>query len=141
MKKIDAQIRISKVWFICGPIIFIVFLILQISGRFGKDSADAWQWLISQVLPTLTLISSVFIILSKAKKDGGELTTPYFFRLAFYGSIFFFVCLFGVVLSIPLGEIIDPEKSSYEFLDSMTIPLSAVLSIVTALVGIFFAKE
>lgn len=65
MKTIDfekAKQRIALVWFILSPVIIILVLLLEINGKFTSKSSEAWGWLFSNILPTLTLMLSVFFL-------------------------------------------------------------------------------
>lgn len=139
ISKFDGQKKISNLWFLSSFLIILLFLAFTLTDRFGEQTKDAWQWILQQLIPSLTLIISVFFNSSKQDKNQKRIKL-YYFRLTFYLSLGYFVLLFFTVFSLPVA-IEFSKRSGYEFLQLSSVYLIPYLGVVMASMGMFFTKE
>ena len=137
--KYTAQKRICTIWFIASFIIIILFVIFSITDRFGEQGGDAWQWILQQILPILTLIAGVFVNTSR-RRIAERKVKKFYFKLAVWTSVGYFVLLAITILGMPFAYIYA-ELGGYDFLKQSSVYLIPVLAIVTTILGIFFTIE
>lgn len=139
INKFEAQKKLSYLWFIASAFLILIFVLFSINGKFNSDNKDAWQWLLQQITPILSLITAAFL------SDSRDISAPkkikkHYFVLTFSSSIVYFFILIVTVFSLTWSMSIN-NISAYEHLHSSSVYLIPILGVVTALLGIFFAKE
>jgi Ni/Fe-hydrogenase subunit HybB-like protein len=137
--KFKAQKRISTLWFILSFILILLFVIFTFTNRFEANTADAWQWLMQQLIPSLTLFIGVFVSASQEKLQEIKVRA-FFYKLTFGLSIAYFFLLILTLLAIPYA-VLALEKTVYEYLQLSSTYLIPVLGLVTASLGMFFSRE
>ena len=130
-----AKQRIALVWFILSPVIIILVLLLEINGKFTSKSSEAWGWLFSNILPTLTLMLSVFFYDSRNNKPSFEINR-FYFNLAMGSSLFYLALLFAVILGNPFTGL-----AMVPWMQKSTIILGPIQSIAAGAIGIFFLNR
>ncbi|MGM0409031.1 MAG: hypothetical protein ACQERU_13705 [Bacteroidota bacterium] len=139
MNKFKAQRRIASLWFILSFFLILLFVLFTFTNRFDKNSEDAWQWLLQQLIPSLTLFIGVFVAASQEKLKDIKVSS-FYFKLTYYLSIGYFFLMILTILAIPYA-VLNLDKTVYEYLQSSSSYLIPVLGLVTASLGIFFSKE
>ena len=137
--KFEAQKKISTLWFILSFFLILLFVIFTFTNRFEENVGDAWQWLLQQLIPTLTLFIGVFVAASQEKLKNIKVNS-FYFKLTYNLSIAYFFLLILTILAIPYA-VLALEKTVYEYLQLSSTYLIPVLGLVTASIGIFFSKE
>ena len=139
INKFKAQRRIASLWFVLSFILILLFVLFTFTNRFDKNTGDAWQWLLQQLIPSLTLFIGVFVAASQEKLKDIKVRS-FYFKLTYYLSIAYFFLLFLTILATPYA-VLALEKTVYEYLQLSSTYLIPVLGLVTASLGIFFSKE
>ena len=139
MNKFAAQRRLSILWFINAGVIALIFIFFTIVSRFGDKASDGWQWYSQTVIPTLTLMIGTFTASVSQTKSNLEIDR-FYFRLAYYVSIFYFIVLYATILSAPLAFNLT-ETSLVELLNNSKIYLNIIQGVVTFSLGLFFTKN
>jgi hypothetical protein len=139
INKFLAQKKMCALWFIYSFVIILIFVTFTITNRFNVHTSDAWQWLLQQIVPVLTLMVGVFVNSSHNNSDTRKIK-KFYFRLAIFLSLGYLVLLTLTILSIPFAYKFT-SMSAYDFLKRCTVYLIPFLGIATASLGIFFTKE
>jgi len=134
-----AQKRISRLWLISSFIIILMFVIFSITSRFGNKEEDAWQWLLQQLIPILTLIISTFVNSSQTEETEKKVKL-FHFKIAFYLSLGYFLLLIITIFSMPFAAKYS-QISGYDLLKKSSLYLLPFLGLVTAALGMFFSKD
>ena len=127
--------RIATLWFIASGVLFIIFLLQTILGHYGKDTNEAWSWLFPNILPTLSLMTSVFIIDVRSKGLKIEKVDRFVFNLTMTLSAVYLLVLLILILSQPFSSL-----QPLEHLKKNSFPLGFFQGLVTATLGVFFVK-
>jgi hypothetical protein len=92
------QRHLAFLWLTGSGVVFVVVLIQSLAGLFGSQVGDVWNWLLPNVVPTVsiiigTLAAGAFQVRSAATVD------RFVFRVAVALSFFYLVLLLGTILS------------------------------------------
>ena len=131
-----AQKRLAILWFIAAALIFIIMLHFTFSGDKLKDHVnEAWGWVFPNLLPTLSLIITIFVVDIQSKSRANPSVERFYFTLVFGISIFYLAVLLWILLQPnPNPGIIGRMKQSSIFLG----PLQGIVG---AAIGMFFIKR
>ena len=103
MRVTAAKRWLGGTWLLGFSVLFLVFLLQTLGGRFRNDEVDllkeAWAWFLAGVMPTSMLIVGVFIT-DLTKRATRKEVPRFYFALALGLSLFYFV-LFGVTFAAP----------------------------------------
>jgi hypothetical protein len=133
-----AQKRLCVLWFVLSFFMILLFVLFTVTNKFGTQTSDAWQWILQQILPVLTLITGVFVNTSR-QSTGIKNIRKFYYRLCMLLSSGYFFFLIITILAIPFAYQYA-SKSGYDFLKTSSLYLLPLLAIVTASLGIFFTK-
>ena len=139
INKFKAQRRIASIWFILSFILFLLFVLFTFTNRFDENSVDAWQWLLQQLIPSLTLFIGVFVATYQKKLEDVKVNS-FYYKLTYYLPIGYFFLMILTILAIPYA-VLNLNKTVYEYLQLSSTWLIPVLGLVTASLGIFFSME
>lgn len=134
-----AQKRIATLWFLSSLIIFFVFFLQTVFGKFENNIKEAWGWLLPLVLPNLTLMLSIFFSdLHQQKKSEYNLfeTDIFFYRLTLGISFFYLGTILLIILLQPLST-----KSIFQLMSDSSIFLGPIQAIVSGSIGLFFINR
>ncbi|AXG74620.1 hypothetical protein DVK85_10385 [Flavobacterium arcticum] len=131
-----AKKRIAIVWFIFAATIFALLFIQTINGKFENKVSEAWGWFCQNILPTLSLIISVFIFDNTANKENNQTVDKFHFNIAFFISIFYLLVVISVILTQPFSK-----TSTIAWLQQSNIYLAPLQGIATGAIGIFFIRK
>ena len=98
MKGISIQTgrrRLLILWVAFCTALFALLMVQSIGGVYGSEVSDVWAWFLPAVVPTLSLMISLFV--SNSGRSANEFVAILIFYMAFWGS---FIYLLAV--SIPL---------------------------------------
>ncbi|XZF16608.1 hypothetical protein ACTHGU_10770 [Chitinophagaceae bacterium MMS25-I14] len=131
-----AQKRLSVTWFIVSALLFLFVLMQSLFGKFENDDKLAWGWLMTAILPTLSLMISVFVADINGNPNDDHEVDSFYYRLCMGISAAYFILLWIVLLLEPLTSqtIIDIMKGS-------SLYLGPVQGLVSAAIGLFFYKK
>jgi hypothetical protein len=137
--KIDyllAKKNLATLWFVLVGLVFILMFIQTLSGKFEDNVNEAWGWLFPTVLPTLSLILTVFVFDIRNTQKQVLKVDRFYFRLVFSLSLFYMILILSILLLQPFfGQpIISLMKGS-------NIYLGPIQAIITGAMGLFFIKK
>lgn len=127
---------LSVLWFLlCGAMFLLLFLYDIRNTPYGEQTKEVWSWLLPNIVPTLTLMISVFVM--EAQGQAAEAATPgvLLFRLAFALSLFYLATLLVLVVYGNFAD--DPLRK----LQASGVYLGPFQGLVTAALGAFFIKK
>ena len=56
----ECRKKLALVWFLFGGFLVLLVIGQSLAGKFGEHLRDVWRWFLPTLLPTLSLIVSVF---------------------------------------------------------------------------------
>jgi hypothetical protein len=129
--------RLAIVWFSGSAVLFFLFLFMFVMApaKFGSAS-EAWGWLLPTFMPTLSLITGVFVMDIRGATNPEKKVDSFLYRLALVLSI---VYLFVVLLSIILHPY--SELMAIHFLNESNLWIAPLQGLVGAFLGAFFVKK
>ena len=151
MKKISftvAQRKLLIQWIVFSAVIFIIYFVQTLTGRYTNYESDVWEWLFKFITPPLSLMIGVLISQMAGKPSDAE-TDLFYFRLAQGMSYFFLAILFLSAFLIPLIHlqqnrnlaVTDEQKSILVALKSYNAFLIPLQGLATLTLGLFFTKK
>ena len=137
--KIDyflAKKNLATLWFVLVGLVFLLMFFQTLNGKFEKNVNEAWGWLFPTVLPTLSLILTVFVFDMRNTQKQVVKVDRFYFRLVFSLSLFYMIIILLILLSQPFtGQpIITLMKDS-------NIYLGPIQAIISGAMGLFFVKK
>lgn len=132
--------KLSILWFSLGAVLFMIYFIQTIAGKFDDKVGDAWTWLLNNTIPTLSLIVGSYVADTSSENINSRIVDKFFFNLSYYLSMFYLSIILLLVISSPITQsisgstIIELQKKTSYFLT----PLQGLIS--TA-IGAFFIKQ
>ena len=128
--------QLAIVWFLVAVVLGAVMMVQSVLGHYGDKSGDAWSWLLPNLLPTLSLMISVFAADAIAGDAGaGRTIDSFIFRLTFAVSV---VYLGGVAASIFLSPL--STEGPIALMKTSNLWLGPMQGLTAASLGIFFVK-
>jgi len=151
MRTIDFNVARKKLlmqWIIFSAVIFIIYLIQTLTGRYENYESEIWEWLLKFIIPSLSLMIGV-LISHMSSQQSDETTDLFYFRLAQAISYFFLVMLLLSAFIIPIIHlqqnrnlsITDQQKTIEEAMKSYNIFLLPLQGLATLTLGLFFTKK
>jgi hypothetical protein len=137
MQLAKARKRLATLWFILSALIFTIFIFVTNVQVLPAGESDAWGWFLPTILPSLTLMLSVFVAQTLGGDDDEKVIDGFVFKLAFCVSLFYLLILLYVLLSYSRQE--DGDLLSYY--KKYNTMLAALQSFVSACLGIFFTNH
>jgi hypothetical protein len=146
-----AQKKLVVHWCVSAALIFVIFFIQTLTGRFEGSAGEVWKWLFQFILPPLSLMIGVLInqLSSQGTSKNVDL---FYFRLALGISYFFLILLLFSSFLVPfmyqsahsntlITEITEETKKtivdSFNSYNSFLLP---VQGFTTLALGLFFTK-
>ncbi|MDB5008520.1 MAG: hypothetical protein JWP45_2913 [Mucilaginibacter sp.] len=139
MNKFKAQQGLTIVWFINGGIIITILVLLSLSGRFGAQSNIAWTWVSENIIPTFTLIIGTFTA-SLTQRNNQDLIDKFFYRLALFSSLFYFLILYIILIFGPAAAA-NNGQSFADVLSNSKVFLNVIQGSVSFVLGLFFIRK
>lgn len=142
----EARSRLALVWFPLSGVIFLLLVIQTFTGAFGTSEQAAWSWALPNFLPTLALMGSVFAATAMEAEDKeGMVVRIFFFRLALYLSIFYFLILFIILLAPVVMQGATGSGATAEArlaaMERSNIFLAPLQSFVVGVIGVLFIMK
>lgn len=132
----SAKKKLATLWFVSSGIIFLIMLTQTISGKFDNHLGDAWGWFIQSLMPTLSLVCTIFAFDTEDVPTSVRIVDPFHFRAAFSVSLFYLIVLLVVILAIGITKtpwVLWLKQSSHY--------LAVFQGILSVAVGMFFIKK
>ena len=134
MKK--CKFRLATLWFSASGFLFFIMLFQTIFGRYGSHANEAWGWLLPTILPTLSLIISVFVIDYSGKGHEIRNVDSFIFKLTFILSSVYLIVVALTIFSQPFSSVMP-----LELMKQSNLWLGPFQGLVSASIGIFFFKK
>ena len=129
---------LALIWIIGALGLFCVIFLSSINGPLSTDPAAGWQWLLPNIMPTLSLIaSSYFVPDLKLVKVGGSRSLAQFFQFAVALSVFY---LFAILATIGAWAFRE-SGSLIDWLLLSNFWLGPLQGLTAAVIGIFFVQK
>lgn len=140
--------RLIRLWMALSALVFLLFFVQTLIGRFEHHEKDAWHWLFQFITPAFTLIIGVMVAHSRPTRAREDEIEEFYFQLSFYLSGFFLLVLLSAAVVVPIihsrqnyGVDILNQKDmvqAFKTYDNFTLPLQglAMLSL-----GLFFTRR
>jgi hypothetical protein len=127
-----AKKRLAILWFLLSGFI-ILLMIYLVNGKLVDFSNKAWNWLLPNIFPTLTLILTVFVTdFQNSRNENGKQVKKFYFRLSFYLSLVYLSIIIGILLSPIWGYNI------LKVIEGSNLYLGPIQGLVAASLGFFF---
>ncbi|MEM8802641.1 MAG: hypothetical protein AAGF55_08900 [Pseudomonadota bacterium] len=139
----QARRKLALVWFPLSGAIFLLMVLQTFSGAFADQEQRAWGWALPNFLPTLALMASVFSSQAIDPEDKTiSMVKTFFFRMAFWISIFYFLILFIVILAPVVMQMSGQDAATPETrltaMSRSNIFLGPLQSLVVGIIGALF---
>ena len=128
--------KLAFLWFTGSGILFLVVILQTMFGRFGKQSGEAWSWLLPTIIPALSLMLGVFVIDALGKGIERKTVDRFLFRLTYSLSAVYLVLIALTIFIRPFTSF-----SPIELMKQSNFWLGPLQGIVTASLGVFFVKK
>lgn len=147
-----AQNRLVAQWCIFSGVIFVIYFVQTLTGKFEGQVSDVWEWLMQFIIPPLTLMIGVLISKMSSQSTDKE-TNLFYFRLASGISYFFLILLLLSSVLVPLihqsqnsailvTEITEENQitiiEAFKYYNIFLIPIQGITTLV---LGLFFTKS
>jgi len=133
--KIEAQKKITTLWFTVVGLIFIFLLSKSIIDH-AMDVVLYWGWFFPLTLPIISLISSVLVLQANAVPSLTGNVSTFVYRLTLFTSFFYLL-----IVSLTLIASFFVSGFPDELLSKSGLWLGPIQGIAGAFIGIFFFKE
>ena len=130
-----ARRRLAVIWFAGAGALFLILFLQSVFGLYGDRLDEAWRWFLPNVLPTLTLMVSVFVAEVRSGEPASRETDRFFYRLALTLSVAY---LAVVALTLLLSRV-----SAYpplELLSLSNLWLGPLQGVAGGALGAFFVR-
>lgn len=135
------KIIISALWWVSGLTIIAVFLWLTSNpANFGKYGGEALDWLLPQLIPTMTLTGAVAYAQGQAKWTEPPRQVRFAFLLTCTVSVFYILLVIGDIAHALLGTV-ETERGAVDALNDWNKILSVFQGLAASAIGIFFVKS
>ena len=132
---VKARKRLTILWFLGAGLIFLTLLLQTFLDRYGENVVDVWGWFFPTVLPTLSLIISVFVMDTLGRGIKISTVDKFFFWLSFTLSLFYLFSVFSVIFMEPFSRL-----SAFTIMNQSNLWLGPFQGLVSASLGAFFIQ-
>ncbi|MCX6303549.1 MAG: hypothetical protein NT040_01135 [Bacteroidetes bacterium] len=150
MKKISynlARRKLLMLWLIMAAVIFLIFFIQSILGKYTTHVPEVWEWLFHLLTPPLSLM--IGILIAQLMSSAADFETDlFYFRLSQGISWFFLVVLLLSAILVPVIHLQqnmsldkEHEKSIMEAFNTYNNFLLPLQGLSTLALGLFFTKK
>jgi len=130
------QTRLMAVW-VVGCIILLLVAWLQIVfGHYGENGRDVIEWLLSSIIPILSLVTGVWGNNALKKVKNAEKVSKGIYRAVLAVSVFYLIFL-GLIFAIQ-PMVARPPLEVVKDSSLIVAPLQGVMC---AFIGIFFTQN
>ncbi len=127
--------NLSTLWFLSAGILFFILIMQSILGHYGEQYREAWEWLLPNIIPTLSLIISVLVMDALGKSVKTESIDSYMFKFTFSLSLIYLLTILITILLQPFSTI-----SPIELMKRSILWLGPFQGLVSASIVAFFVK-
>lgn len=131
-----AQKKIALLWFVfCGVIFLLLFLQTNLD-KFEEHTNEIWNWILPNLVPTLSLILSVFIAEQNKKPYIKKYVSMFYYRLVYGVSLVYLSTIFLLIILNPLFE-----KTFLEMIKESVYYLMPFQGLIGLTLGYFFSSS
>lgn len=133
----QCKARLALVWFLGAGLLFALIFAQTIGGRYADRVDEVWNWLLPNMMPTLSLITGVLVIDSRNQDSQERTMNPFLFKLTFWFSICYIATILLTIVLWPFSTEPDPLA----FLQHSSLWLGPFQGLVSGLMGAFFIQK
>jgi hypothetical protein len=119
-------------------VLFVLFILMSVSGPLQGDPQQAWSWFLPSCVPTLSLVIGVYVTESRQTPGEDRQLDPFLFQVAAGVSIFYLAVILFTLLLMPLAA--APDKSA-AYLKMANLWVAPVQGLAAAALGAFFVRQ
>lgn len=131
-----ARAILAVLWLAGGAIVFLTILIQTFGGVYGDKYVDAWGWFLPTIMPTASLIISVFVAESFVKTDEAKPVQTVFFGITFAITLLYLIVVAATLFAAPISSI-----TPLSLMKNSHLWLAPLQSLVSATMGAFFVSN
>ena len=138
-----ARSRLAMIWFPLSGLLFLLMVVQTNTGGFGTSEQAAWGWALPNFLPTLALMGSALAANAMEPTESRKsIVRLFFFRLAFWLSLFYFLILFIIILAPAISQVVTGVAATPEArlsaMERSNIFLGPLQGFVVGVIGALF---
>ena len=129
---------LALVWFAGGAMLFALVFLMSVRGALAADPAAGWQWMLPNIMPTLTLIASSYMLpVPGGAADRPRPVVAQFFRIALGLSVFYLLAVLATMAVWPLRD----SGRLADWLSLSNLWLGPLQGLAVAAIGVFFVRQ
>ena len=128
--------RLAVLWFSGAGLVFTVVFLQTIFGKYGDHADEAWSWLLPGIMPTLSLMISIFAADVLGKGISVKQADRFIFWLCFWLSLAYLIILNLTILLSPFSA-----SAPLTLMRDSNLWLGPFQGLVSASIGIFFITK
>jgi len=128
--------KLAKLWFCGAGFLFLILFIQTFMNHYGEDVNEAWGWMVTNVIPTLSLIIGVLAADALDKRAKTDIVDTFLFKLTFGLSLIYLLAIVFHVLFQPFSPT-EPLK----MMRMSNLWLGPFQGLVSASLGVFFVSK
>ncbi len=132
--------KLAIMWLSVSAFLFIMLIIQTIFGKYGVKDSEAWAWLLQTIMPSLSLIMSVFVIDAISDNDDEKLVDSFFYRLSYTLSFTYLALVVFTILAQPFAFTFG-NMSALEMMKKSGLWLGPLQGLVGGALAMFFIKS
>ena len=136
---VNARRTLATVWFCGAFFLFGIVLLQTVLGKYGARYDEVWGWLLPTVVPTLSLITGVFVATARTKPDHSTTVDRYVHRLSLGLSLTYLLVVAMTILLSPFAHLYG-NITPLELLRNSNLWLGPFQGLVTAALGAIFVR-
>jgi hypothetical protein len=131
-----AKKKIATLWFSYALVLFLIIFFQSIMGKFEDKNQIAWGWFLSNVMPSLSLMLSIFLADVRNQNNDDTEIDRFYYRLTMGLSILYLTLLILILLMQPLIA-----KPIITLMNESSIYLGPFQGLVSGSLGLFFIQK
>lgn len=131
--------RLVVLWFIGSGFMFLILFLQAVFGKYGDYMRESWEWFLPTVMPSLSLMLSVFIMDALNKGMKTKSVDQFLFWLTFSLSSSYLLIVALTMLLLPF-VLVKPQEI-IAFLKQSNLWLGPFQGLVSASIGAFFVQK
>lgn len=136
----QSQKKLSLLWLSISGLLFILFFLQTVFGRYQNQETEAWSWLMPTILPTLSLIVSSLVTEMQQQQSTKRKCSRFLFHLTFGMSGFYLLTVIATVMIAPIA-IQYTGATILGFMQKSQIWLGPLQGLVAGTLCVFFTKK
>jgi hypothetical protein len=132
---VHCQRNLLVLWVVGAIPPFAVMFIQSLNDYYGEANQEAWGWLLSALMPTLSLMVGSYVVSQRRSQGDGKTIDPLIFWLAAFFSILFLCVVSGTVFYLPFSR--TPPIAT---MHRTNLLLGSLQGVVGTSLGVFFVS-